>query len=69
VKFIAQGVRKSKQAFGGVQIVASGDFKQLPPVSTYGVNFVHIYLISRVLRGLSHVGRSFDKLPFYLCHI
>ena len=31
---IAQGVRKSKQTFGGVQIVACGDFKQLPPVSS-----------------------------------
>lgn len=34
IHFIAQGVRKSKQAFGGVQTVASGDFKHLPPVSS-----------------------------------
>ena len=34
IHFIAQGVRKSKRTFGGVQIVACGDFKQLPPVSS-----------------------------------
>ena len=34
IHFVAQGGRKSKQPFGGVQIVARGDFKQLPPVSS-----------------------------------
>ena len=34
IHFIAQGAKKSKLALRGVQIVACGDFKQLPPVSS-----------------------------------
>lgn len=63
IHFIAQGVRKSKQAFGGVQIVASGDFKQLPPVSSsidpgrycfesliWEKCFPHLLYLDRVMR-------------------
>ena len=34
IHFVAQGVRKSKRPFGGVQLVACGDFKQLPPIKS-----------------------------------
>jgi len=63
IHFTAQGVRKSKQAFGGVQIVASGDFKQLPPVSSsidpgrycfesliWEKCFPHLLYLDRVMR-------------------
>ena len=63
IHFIAQGVRKSKQAFGGVQIVACGDFKQLPPVSSsidpgrycfespiWEKCFPHLLYLDRVIR-------------------
>jgi|TARA_B110000093_G_scaffold99331_1_gene106880 ATP-dependent DNA helicase PIF1 len=31
---IAQKVRKNKQPFGGIQLILSGDFLQLPPVKS-----------------------------------
>lgn len=63
IHFIAQGVRMSNQAFGGVQLVASGDFKQLPPVSScidpgrycfesliWEKCFPHLLYLDRVMR-------------------
>lgn len=63
IHFIAQGVRKSKQAFGGVQIVSCGDFKQLPPVCSsidpgrycfesliWNKCFPHLLYLDRVIR-------------------
>ena len=40
---IARLIRKSPKVFGGIQIVATGDFFQLPPVSNNGdAQFVYV---------------------------
>lgn len=36
IEAIGRGARKSSTPFGGMQVVFSGDFFQLPPVGTYG---------------------------------
>jgi ATP-dependent DNA helicase PIF1 len=33
LEFIARKVRKNEKPFGGIQVLVSGDFCQLPPVS------------------------------------
>ena len=40
LEFICRNIRCSKEVFGGIQVVASGSFKQLPPVpnTNYGDN-------------------------------
>ena len=35
INYIAQNVRNSNCGFGGIQVVAFGDFLQLPPVPSY----------------------------------
>lgn len=34
--FVARSIKNSDEPFGGIQIILSGDFFQLPPVSKYG---------------------------------
>ena len=43
VEFVAQEVRKKKKLFGGVQLILSGDFYQLPPVCM-GFRFGALYV-------------------------
>ena len=38
LEFICRNVRNSKKRFGGIQVIASGSFKQLPPVPNYIYN-------------------------------
>ena len=33
IDYISKRIRKSKEPFGGIQIICSGDFYQLPPVA------------------------------------
>jgi ATP-dependent DNA helicase PIF1 len=36
---IARVIRRNNQPFGGIQLIVSGDFLQLPPVNRYAIRF------------------------------
>ena len=38
LEFIARRLKKTEAVFGGIQVIYSGDFFQIPPVSEYGQN-------------------------------
>jgi ATP-dependent DNA helicase PIF1 len=39
LEYVARGVRKSTEPFGGIQLLLCGDFFQLPPVKATGFSF------------------------------
>ena len=52
---ICRIVRKSSAAFGGMQIILSGDFYQLPPVPDMGHGDSGAFLFSSPFSRLRHI--------------
>ena len=48
LEYIARKLRKSKNPFGGLQVILTGDFFQLPPVSK--VKIILKYLFTHCLQ-------------------
>lgn len=62
---VAQVVKKNSQPFGGIQLILSGDFFQLPPVSKAGEKKkfcfqVLQYIISLLLLILQNIGNYYQ---------
>lgn len=46
IEAVAQRVRKSKEPFGGIQLIVCGDFLQLPPVSKDGQKRIFCFQVN-----------------------
>jgi ATP-dependent DNA helicase PIF1 len=62
VDLVCKKIKGSPLAFGGIQVIVSGDFFQLPPINKYGTN-------PEQLKQFAFLGSAWQESQFAVCYL